>query len=60
MKTKVEIAFKIIIGVIFIALSVAYLGFDQEWANLPWDLSLIVVSLYNLWTKSRTSNTKEE
>ncbi len=60
MKTRVEKTILITLGVICIALFIAYMFFNQEWARLPWAVLLMVICLFNLWTYLRSSKNKDE
>ena len=49
MKPKVDKAIQIVLGSAFIFSIFAYLILGKEWARLPFALSLLLVSLYNLF-----------
>jgi hypothetical protein len=48
MDPKVDKAIRYSTGTCLIVFFFAYLFFDQEWAHLPFAISLLIVSLYSL------------
>ena len=49
MNPKVDKAIRASSGGCLLVFFFAYLFFGQEWAHLPFTISLLVVSLYNLF-----------
>ena len=60
MKPKVNKAIRIVLGSVFILSIFAYLILGKEWARLPFALSLLLVSIYNLFFNKSGSGSQKE